>query len=224
MGRRARMRTKLREEELEELDERLETTEPGPAAEEKAEQEKEAAQKTPGAPEAADGAAARVLELQKTVGNRATGQALARWPLFAAPQPVAQWPKHLEMVIDGKTVIPLESAQMGTERHLTNATGTGVNREKPVDETGEMVVTLKQGDWSSDLFREALYGRGFKMVEIVFPGKDGKGVRLILSDVLISSYSVSGHGGTGLDGPLESLTLNFKKREFSQDPPPPRGR
>ena len=111
MGRRARMRTKLREEELEELEERLEKTEPGPAAEEKAE-EKEAAQKTPGAPEAADGPAARVLELQKTVGNRADRPALARWPLFAAP-PVAQWPKHLEMVIDGKTVIPLESAQMG---------------------------------------------------------------------------------------------------------------
>ena len=222
MGRRARMRTKLREEELEELDERLEKTEPGPAAEEKADQEKEVAQKTPGAPEAADGPAARVLELQKTAGNRATGQALARWPMLGAPQPVAEWPKHLEMIIDGKTVIPIESAQLGNRQALTNATGTGADPEKPVDERGELIVTLKQGDWSTGLFRESLYGRGFKTVEIVFPGKDGKGVRFILEDVLISSYSVSGHGGADLDSPMESLTLNFKKRTFSQDPPPKR--
>ena len=216
MGRRARMRTKLREEELEELEERLEKTEPGPAAEEKAEER----EKTTAAPEAADGPAARVLELQKTAGNRATGAALARWPFFAAPKaPVAQWPKQLEMIIDGKTVIPLESAQTGTDRRLTNPTGTAVNREKEKDESGEMVVTLKQGEWSTGLFREALDGRGYKKVEIVFPGKDGKGMRLILEDVLISGYSISGHGGVGNDSPMDSITLNFKKRTFSQDPP-----
>ena len=222
MGRRARMRTKLREEELEELDERLDKTEPGPAAEEKAEQEKEASEKTTAAPEVADGPAARVLELQKTAGNRATGQALARWPLFGAPQAVAQWPKHLEMVIDGKTVIPIESAQVGTQRHLTDPTGTGTNRETVVDQSGEMVVTLQQGEWSTDLARESLYGHGYETVEIVFPGKDGKGVRIILSDVLISGYTVSGHGGDAHGTPMESITLNFKKRELSQDPPPRR--
>ncbi len=222
MGRRARMRTKLREEELEELEERLEKTEPGPAAEEKAEQEKEAEQKTPGAPEAADGPAARVLELQKTAGNRATGAALARWPLLGAAQPVAEWPKTLEMIIDGKTVIPLESAQLGQQRHMTNATGRGIEQDKSLDVGGEMVVTLKQGKWSSDLFRESLSGRGFKTVEIVFPGKDGKGLRVILEDVLIANYSVSGHGGADHDSPVESLSLNFKKRSLSQDPPPKR--
>ncbi len=222
MGRRARMRTKLREEELEELEERLEKTEPGPAAEEKAEQEKEAEQKTPGAPEAADGPAARVLELQKAAGNRATGAALARWPLLGAAQPVAEWPKTLEMIIDGRTVIPLESAQLGQQRHMTNATGRGIEQDKSLDVGGEMVVTLKQGKWSSDLFRESLSGRGFKTVEIVFPGKDGKGMRVILEDVLISSYSVSGHGGADHDSPMDSISLNFKNRTFSEDPPPKR--
>ncbi len=223
MGRRARMRTKLREEELEELEERLEKTEPGPAAEEKAEQEKEAEQKTPGAPEAADGPAARVLELQKAAGNRATGAALARWPLLGVPQPVAEWPKTVEMIIDGKTVIPLESAQLANQRQMTSATARGTDREQQVvDESGEIVVTLKMGKWSSDLFRESLYGHGYKTVEIVFPGKDGKGLRVILEDVLIANYSVSGHGGADHDSPVESLSLNFKKRSLSQDPPPKR--
>jgi hypothetical protein len=153
---------------------------------------------------------ARTLELQKTAGNKAVGAALARWPLLGAPAaPAAQWPKQLEMIIDGKTIIPLESAQIGVQQHLTDATA---------DDSGEMVVTLKEGKWSSDLFRESLYGRGYKKVEIVFPGKDGKGLRVILEDVLISGYSISG----GKDGPMDSLTLNFKKRTFSQDPPPAR--
>jgi Type VI secretion system effector, Hcp len=212
MGRRARLRSKLRDEDVEELEELLEKTEPGPAAEEKAVEEKAVEA------EGADGPAARVLELQKAAGNRAVGAALARWPVFGAPQPVAQWPKHLEMVIDGKTVIPLESAQVGADRRLTNPTATGAERERPVDESGEMVVTLKTGKWSTDLFRESLYGHGYKTVEIVFPGKDGKGFRVILTDVLISNYSVSGRG----DGPVDSIALNFKKREFSQDPPPAR--
>jgi type VI secretion system secreted protein Hcp len=210
MGRRARLRSKLRDEDVEELEQLLDKTEPGPAAEEQAlepTKEKDAADPT-----------ARVLELQKSAGNRATAAALARWPLFAAPQPVAQWPKQLEMVIDGKTVIPLESAQMGVDRRLTNPTGRGVEQEKPVDESGEMIVTLKSGKWSTDLFRESLHGRGYKTVEIVFPGKDGKGFRIVLADVLISSYSVSGQG----DGPVDSISLSFKKREFSQDPPPAR--
>ena len=46
----------------------------------------------------------RVLELQKTAGNRAVGAALARWglpwlPLAAAPQ----WPKEPQVIIDGKS-------------------------------------------------------------------------------------------------------------------------
>jgi hypothetical protein len=212
MGRKARLRSKLRDEDVEELEELLEKREPGPAAEEKAQLAKEAT------PTESEGPAAKVLELQKTAGNRATGAALARWPLIGAA--VGEWPKQLEMIIDGKTIIPLESAQLGTDRHLTS---TGVNREKPAEENGEMVITLKSGEWSNDLLRESLSGRGYKTVEIVLPGKDGKGVRVILTDVLISSYSVSGHGGA-TDGPMESIALNFKKREFSQSPPPPRGR
>ena len=54
-------------------------------------------------------AADRVLDLQKTAGNRATTAALSRWgfpgfPATAAPQ----WPKEPQVIIDG-VVIPLQS-------------------------------------------------------------------------------------------------------------------
>src|SRR3954469_7620202 len=204
MGRKARMRKLLRDEDEEELlrDPKLAEADEAKAGAKPQQQP--------------DDPVARTLDLQKPAGNRAVGAALARWPLFAAPQPVAQWPKHLEMVLDGKVVIPLESAQLGTSRQLTS---TSANREKPVQESGEMVVTLRQGEWSTDLFHESLSGRGYTTVEVVFPGKDGKGLRVILADVVIANYSV---GAGGSDGPLETLALNFKKREFSEDPPPAR--
>ena len=47
---------------------------------------------------------------------------------------------------------------------------------------------------------------------IVVPGKDGKGVTVTLTDVLISSYQISGD--------QESWSLSFAGKEFSQSPPP----
>jgi hypothetical protein len=216
MARRLRIR-KLREEldELEQLQH--------PDAEKADEGPEEDKAKEPTAALQHEDPVTRTLELQKAAGNKAVTATLARWPLLAAPAPpVGEWPKQLEMVIDGKTVIPLESAQWGSNRHLTDPTGTSVSREKEKDESGEMMVSLKLGEWSTDLFKESLYGHGYKKVEIVFPAKDGKGFRVILSDVLISGYAISGHGAGDYSGPMESLALNFKKREFSQDPPPKR--
>ena len=58
-------------------------------------------------------AADRVLDLQKTAGNRATTAALSRWgfpwfPATAAPQ----WPKEPQVIIDG-VVIPLAGVVVG---------------------------------------------------------------------------------------------------------------
>jgi len=201
MGRRARMR-KLREEDLEELAEQLE-----------AEPEKAAPQATKSAT-----TVDKALELQKTAGNRAVGAALSRWPGFGATL-VAQWPKEPQMIVDG-TVIPIESFQEGIQARGT-ATGTSGNQNNTgTTGPGEIIVTLKMGKHSADLLLQATRGPGYKTVEIVIPTKDGKGIRFTLTDVLISNYSISGGGAS----PLESLSLNFKKREFSQDPPPPSGR
>jgi type VI protein secretion system component Hcp len=207
------MRKLLREEDLEELLEQSEA-EPAKKAAPTAEAETDGAKATPEDPRA------RVLELQKTAGNRAVGAALSRWPVFGAVQ--ATWPKERQMILDDGTAIPIESFQEATggTNVVTSSTSGSPNRTSFTG-PGEIVVTVKMGKYSTDLFRQAASGSGYKTVEIVIPTKDGKGIRFILTDVLISSYSVSGHGGAG-DAPLESLSLSFKKREFNQDPPPPR--
>ncbi len=220
MARKARIR-KLREE-LDELEQLQHPSARDAVAEKDGDEKEKDEQPEPAKALQHEDPVTRTLELQKAAGNKAVGATLARWPLLGASQPVAEWPKTLEMIIDGKTVIPLESAQLSNERNLTSATGRGVERGSQLDVGGEIVVTLKQGKWSSELFRESLQGHGYKTVEIVFPGKDGKGVRVILEDVLITNYSVSGHGGADRDAPMESLALNFKTRTFSQDPPPKR--
>jgi type VI protein secretion system component Hcp len=138
--------------------------------------------------------------------------------VFGAQQ-VAQWPKERQLILDG-AVVPLESFQE-QQRSMSPSSAAGAPSKDGGTGPGEIVVTIKQGKWSADLFRQSLSGSGYKTVELVVPGKDGKGIRIILSDVLISSYSVSDADGRG-DAPLESLSLSFRKREFSQDPPPPR--
>ena len=211
MGRKARMRKLLREEDVEELEDLVEQKAGAPKAEPEAETAKSAK---------AD-PTARVLELQKAAGNRAVGAALSRWPVFGAPA-VAQWPKEAQMILDG-TPIPIESVQEGVRgTNVPAGPGTGLTNQKPnVTGPGEVVVTLKMGKYSPDLFQQSLTGSGYKTVEIVIPSKDGKGgVRFILTDVLISNYSIS----SGSSSPLESLELSFKKREFSHDAPPPNGR
>lgn len=203
MGRRARMR-KLREEDLEELAEQLEV-EPEKAT--------ALAQDTKQAP-----AVDKALELQKSAGNRAVGAMLSRWPGFGAPL-IAQWPKEPQMIVDG-TVITIESFQEGVQAHGTATGSSGTQNRTGATGPGEIIVMLKMGKHSADLLLQATRGPGYKTVEIVIPTKDGKGIRFTLTDVQISNYSISGSGAS----PLESLALNFKKREFSQDPPPPAGR
>jgi type VI protein secretion system component Hcp len=220
MRRRARLRSKLRHDhDVEELEELLERAGPGPAAEEKAEAEakEDATKSAPTDVAKQDPAAAGVLALQKTAGNRAVGSMLSRWPVFGT-QLLAQWPKEPQIILDD-TVIPIESLQ----EQAQNAGTVGSGNANPPSSTGpgEVVVTLKMGKYSPDLFQQSLSGKGYKTVQIVFPTKDGKGVRFILTDVLISNYSISGGGS---DAPFESIGLSFKKRELSHDPPPPPSR
>ena len=185
-------RKRRRREELEE-EQQLE-----PATE-----QKEAPAAAPAAP------ADRALELQKTAGNRAVGAALSRWGLPWIPVTRApQWPKEAQVIVDG-TVIPLSSWSWAN-RGAGAGVGTGTGRGKA--EFNEIVVTTALGEHSTDLALSTAQGRHIKTVIIVVPGKDGKGVTITLTDVLISSYQISGD--------QESWSLSFGSKEFSQSPPP----
>jgi hypothetical protein len=145
----------------------------------------------------------RVLDLQKTAGNRAATEAIARWglptlPLSAAPQ----WPKEPQVIIDG-VVIPLQAWSM-TEGH---GGATGPDRSQ----LNDVNIVTALGDHSTDLMRKATQGAGVKTVVIVVPTKDGKGYTVTLEEVVISSYSVSDK--------TVSLALSYRKRTFAETPP-----
>ncbi|KAJ3062886.1 hypothetical protein HK102_008619 [Quaeritorhiza haematococci] len=120
-----------------------------------------------------------------------------------------------------KDWIELHSAQLGSGRSVNSPTGRGANREASVPSLSEIVVTKSNDIASTQLFRLSLSGEGKKIV-IHFVKEDGKGavpyLALELENALISSYSVSGHGGAAGDRPMESLSLNFTKITYSTTP------
>jgi type VI secretion system secreted protein Hcp len=114
--------------------------------------------------------------------------------------------------------IELESCQFGVSRHVTNPTGRGVNREASAPSVHEIVVTKHQDSSSTNLFRASLWGEG-KKVKIDFCKTDKDKVepylQVELENTLVSSYSVSGHGGTVHTRPMESVGLNFTKITYN---------
>ena len=117
--------------------------------------------------------------------------------------------------------IELQSAQLGTSRNITNATGRGSNREGSAPAVQEIVVSKYQDSVSTALFREALNGTG-KLIVIAFVKEDGTAyLKIVLQNTLISSYSASGHGGDSHARPMESLSLNFTKVTYETPPQSP---
>jgi len=84
------------------------------------------------------------------------------------------------------------------------------------------VITKLQDSVSTALYRETLDGEG-KLIVIAFVKEDGTSyTTIVLQNTLISSYSVSGHGGGVTDSrPTESLSINFTKITFEMSPTSP---
>jgi len=117
--------------------------------------------------------------------------------------------------------IELQSAQLGITRNITTTTGRGSNREGAAPAVQDIVVTKLQDSVSTALFREALNGTG-KLMVIAFVKDDGTAyLKIVLQNTLISSYSVSGHGGDNHAGPMESLSLTFTKVTYETQPKSP---
>jgi type VI secretion system secreted protein Hcp len=119
--------------------------------------------------------------------------------------------------------IELQSAQLGAGTHITNPIGNGSDRGAAQPSIREIVITKKTDASSSDLFRASLWGEG-KKVKIDFVRDDGSTyLRLELESTLISSFSSYKPGGdAGINGPMDSLRMDFTKISFSNvaDKPP----
>lgn len=150
-------------------------------------------------------------------GNRAVAALLARdpkpkTPPAKAPAKKKDPPKQSYVAISGMDPIVFESAQLGG-RPSVSPSNRGSGREAPAPAVAEVVVTTIQGDHSTELFKRSLAGQPFS-AEIVFQ-KDGKPyMKIKLTNALISSFSVSGHGGGADAKPMESWTLNADKIEY----------
>jgi type VI secretion system secreted protein Hcp len=114
--------------------------------------------------------------------------------------------------------IELQSCQLGVNRHITSPTGRGENREAATPAVSEIVVTKDLDGASPNLFRASLWGEG-KTVKIDFCTTDKDKfepyLQLELENTLVSSYSVSGHGGDSNARPMESLSLNYTKITYN---------
>jgi len=180
-----------REERLEEEEEQGREPSPENVLEKERPKEKEAT------------AADRVLDLQKSAGNRATTAALSRWgfpgfPATAAPT----WPKEPQVIIDG-VVIPLQAWSV-SEGHNG---ATGPDRSQ----LNDVSIVTPLGDHTTDLMLKATQGGQIKTVIVVVPTKDGKGYTVTLEEVAIGSYSVSDR--------TVSWAMSYRKRTFAETPP-----
>jgi type VI secretion system secreted protein Hcp len=116
-----------------------------------------------------------------------------------------------------KDWIEVHSCQFGIGRGIATPTGNSADRESSAPSVSEITVTKNQDIASIKLFEAACGGSDAVEATINFTktekNKTDTYMTYILSNVLISGYSVSSGG----DRPTESLSLNFTKIEFKAD-------
>jgi hypothetical protein len=141
--------------------------------------------------------AARMLALQRTVGNHAVAAMLAR---EAKPKQVK--PALGLAILGGIGTVPLLSATLAERQ-------AGGSREKPTS-SQEVFLTSEMGDHSADLQLAAQSAAVFD-AEVML----GEKLRLKLHKAMISSFSMS--DAPGGDSPVETWTLNAESIEIIAD-------
>jgi type VI secretion system secreted protein Hcp len=110
-----------------------------------------------------------------------------------------------------KDWIEVQSFQFGVGRGISSGVGGGSKREATAPSVSEIVVT-KTMDISSPLLLKAAIGGKAVVAKIELTQTDNNGKHVsyqkyILTDTLVSGYSISSGG----DRPSESISLNFTK-------------
>ncbi|WP_431280538.1 Hcp family type VI secretion system effector [Humitalea sp. 24SJ18S-53] len=110
-----------------------------------------------------------------------------------------------------KEWIEVSSFQWGVGRGISSGVGGGSKRESSAPSVSEIVVTKTFDIASPLMLKEAIGGKAVTVkIELTQTDNSGKHVsfqKYVLSDTLISGYSVSSGG----DRPSESISLNFAK-------------
>lgn len=110
-----------------------------------------------------------------------------------------------------KEWIEVNSFQLGVGRGISSGVGGGSKREATAPSVSEIVVTKTMDISSPLLFKAAIGGKAVEVkIELTQTDDSGKHVayqKYVLTDTLVSGYSISSNG----DRPSESLSLNFTK-------------
>ena len=117
--------------------------------------------------------------------------------------------------------IQLHSFSFGLGRAIASRNpGQMSNREASTPSISEISISKETDETSPLFFSQACLGDSIDTVIITFtitgPDQPLHSVDYTLSNVLISSYSVSGNGGEGV--PFENMSLNFDKIEVKYTP------
>jgi type VI secretion system secreted protein Hcp len=119
-----------------------------------------------------------------------------------------------------KEWVELQSCQFGASRPISTTPGQGVNRAGSAASVSEIMSTKSLDKSSVNLFKTAVgNGEGGKKCVIDFCRMEGNKMEVYLTitmeDTLISSHTISAHGGDAHSQPMESFSLNFTKIEFA---------
>ncbi len=112
--------------------------------------------------------------------------------------------------------IEITSWSFGAGRGISSPTGGASDRESRAPSVSEIHITKVNDKTSPTLMRACANGRHFASA-ILYVRKAGGSqpyLQYKLSDVILSSYSVSSGG----DRPTESMTINFAKIEVQYQP------
>ncbi len=112
--------------------------------------------------------------------------------------------------------IELESFSWGVGRGIIMQTGASKDREASAPSLSEVTVTKQMDETSPYFFTEACVGKGkTATIHFVKTGEELETyMEYVLSDVMVSGYSVSSGG----DRPAESISLSFTKIETKYTP------
>jgi type VI secretion system secreted protein Hcp len=120
------------------------------------------------------------------------------------------------------TWVELHSCQWGVGRGISSTVGSSAERESTAPSISEIVVSKENDVASGKLMTEALSGDG-QTVQIDFTRtfKDAQEIylTLILTNTIISGYSHSSSG----DRPMETISLNFTKIQYTTNQMKPDG-
>ena len=114
----------------------------------------------------------------------------------------------------------LESVQFSNSRTPEGHRGVGGSRDGGSLSLTELTATGTLSDGLGDLFNASLRGDTYTVtIDFVKKGEDEPYMQVTLKGAMVSSYSMSGHGGDSHSKPMVAFSLNYTSIEYKVSTP-----